>query len=97
MVKPLSGQENLEEKVIDSFFLNFFGKVSFSYSTIKSPFDKFNAVSTLSANLFPILELITILSTIIEISCLTFLFKLGKSSMFKYLPSTFIFENPLFL
>jgi hypothetical protein len=34
IVNPLSGQENLDEKVIDSSrFLNFFGSVSFSYST----------------------------------------------------------------
>ena len=33
IVNPLSGQENLDEKVILSRFLNFFGNVSFSYST----------------------------------------------------------------
>ncbi len=29
IVKPLSGQENFDEKVIVSFFLNFLGNVSF--------------------------------------------------------------------
>ena len=33
----------------------------------------------------------------IEISCFTFLFKFGNSSIFKYFPSTFNFEKPLFL
>ena len=97
MVKPLSGHENFEEKVIVSLFLNFFGKVSFSYSTTKSPFERFTAVSTLSANRLPRLELSITLSTIIEISCLSFLFKLGNSSIFKYFPSTLIFVKPLFL
>ena len=73
-MKPLSGQENFDENVILSFFLNFLGKVSFSYSTIKRPFDKFSAVSMLSASLFPNFEFKTILSTIIEISCFTFFF-----------------------
>jgi len=53
IVKPLSGHENLDENVMDSLFLNFLGKVSFSYSTTNNPSDKFTAVSTLSANLFP--------------------------------------------
>ena len=97
IVNPLSGHENFEEKVIDSLFLNFFGKVSFSYSTINNPSERFTAVSTLSANLFPKLEFKIILSTIIEISCFTFLFKFGNSSIFRYFPSTLIFENPLFL
>ena len=81
IVKPLSGHENFDEKVILSFFLNFLGKVSFSYSTTKRPFDKFRAVSILSASLLPNFEFNTILSTIIDISCLTFLFKFGKSSI----------------
>ena len=34
-------------------FSEFFGRVSFSYSTKSKPFDKLTAVSTLSANLFP--------------------------------------------
>ena len=76
-MKPLSGQENLEEKVIVSRFLNFFGNVSFSYSTTNNPFDRFTAVSTLSANLLPRLELRITLSTIIDISCLSFLLNLG--------------------
>ena len=73
MVNPLSGHENFEENNILSIFLYFLGKVSFSYSAISNPFDRFNAVSILSANLFPIDEFNTILSTTIEISCLTFL------------------------
>ena len=97
IVKPLSGHENFEENVIDSFFLNFFGKVSFSYSTISKPLDKFTAVSTLSASLFPRLELRITLSTIIEISCLIFLFKSGNSSILRYFPSTLILVKPLFL
>ena len=81
IVKPLSGHENLDEKVIISFFLNFLGKVSFSYSTVKRPFDKLSAVSILSANLFPNFEFRTIRSTIIDISCFIFLFRFGKSSI----------------
>ena len=68
-------------KIVLSLFSKFFGIVSFSYSTINNPLDKFNAVSTLSANLLPILESIINLSTMIEISCFTFLFKFGKSSI----------------
>ena len=83
MVKPLTGQENLDENVMLSSFLNFLGSVSFSYSTINSPFDKFTAVSTLSASLFPKFEFNIILSTTTEMSCLIFLFRLGKSSMFR--------------
>ena len=71
-MKPLSGQENFDENVIDSLFLNFFGRVSFSYSTINNPSDRFIAVSTLSASLFPKFEFSIIRSTIIEISCLIF-------------------------
>ena len=56
IVKPLSGQENFEENVILSFFLNFFGIVSFSYSAINKPSDSFNAVSILSASLLPNFE-----------------------------------------
>ena len=90
IVKPLSGQENFDEKVIDSFFLNFFGNVSFSYSTINKPSERFTAVSTLSANLLPKLVLRMILSTIIDISCFIFLLRSGNSSIFKYFPSTLI-------
>ena len=43
IVKPLSGQENLDENVILSIFLNFFGSVSFSYSTTRRPSDKFKS------------------------------------------------------
>ena len=81
IVNPLSGHENFEENVMLSFFLNFLGIVSFSYSAINRPSERFNAVSILSASLFPRLEFKTILSTTIEISCLTFLFKFGKSSI----------------
>jgi len=45
----------------------------------------------------PKLEFKTTLSTTIDISCLIFLFKSGKSSIFKYFPSTLIFVKPLFL
>ena len=96
IVKPLSGQENFEENVIVSVFLNFLGNVSFSYSTTNNPFDKLSAVSILSASLFPKFELSIILSTTMEISCFTFLFKLGKSSILRYFPSTLSFANPLF-
>ena len=79
IVKPLSGQENLEEKVTLSFFRNFLGIVSFSYSATKRPLERFSADSMLSANLLPKFEFNTILSTSIEISCFIFLFKSGKS------------------
>ena len=71
MVKPLSGHENFK-KVIVSRFLNFLGKVSFSYSTTSNPLERFTAVSTLSANHYPKLEFKITLSTIIEISCFSF-------------------------
>ena len=96
MVKPLSGHANFEENKIFSIFLYFFGKVSFSYSTNKSPLDKFTAVSTLSANLFPKDELITIRSTKTDKSCLTFLFNSGASSISYNLLSILIFLKPLF-
>ena len=97
IVKPLSGQENFDEKVTVSRFLNFLGKVSFSYSTTRRPFERFTAVSTLSASLFPMLEFKIILSTTIDISCFIFLFKFGKSSILRYSPSTLILVKPLFL
>jgi hypothetical protein len=97
MVKPLSGHENFDENVTDSNFLNFLGKVSFSYSATNNPFERLTAVSTLSASLFPRLELRITLSTTIEISCFNFLFKFGKSSIFKYFPFTLIFVKPRFL
>ena len=75
-MKPLSGHENLDEKVIESLFLNFLGNVSFSYSAISNPSDKFIAVSTLSANLLPKFEFNITLSTIIEMSCFIFLLNL---------------------
>ena len=81
MVKPLSGQANFVEKISFSTFRYFFGNVSFSYSTNNKPFAKLTAVSTLSANRFPSDELITILSTNIDISCLTFLFNSGTLSI----------------
>ena len=74
IVKPLSGHANFVEKINFSNFLNFLGKVSSSYSTKIKPFAKLTEVSILSANLFPKEELIIILSTRIEISCLIFLF-----------------------
>ena len=97
IVKPLSGQANLVEKINFSIFLYFFGSVSFSYSTKSNPFAKLTAVSTLSANLFPNDEFITILSTKIEISCLSFLFNSGTLSISYNWSSTLIFLNPLFL
>ena len=60
IVNPLSGHANFVEKIILSIFLNFLGKVSFSYSTNNNPFAKFTAVSTLSASLLPSEEFITI-------------------------------------
>ena len=63
MVNPLSGQANLVEKISFSNFLNFFGKVSSSYSTNNKPLAKFTDVSILSANLFPNEEFKIILST----------------------------------
>ena len=65
-MNPLSGHENFDENVIVSFFLSFLGNVSFSYSTINKPSERFTAVSTLSASLFPRFEFNIILSTIIE-------------------------------
>ena len=96
-MNPLSGQANFVEKIIFSVFLNFFGKVSFSYSTNNNPFAKFFAVSTLSANLFPRDEFITIRSTRTDMSCLTFLFNSGTFSISYNLLSTLIFLKPLFL
>ena len=81
IVKPLSGQANFDENITFSIFLNFFGRVSFSYSTNNRPSDKLSAVSTLSANLFPNSLFIIILSTITEMSCLIFLFYSGTSSI----------------
>jgi len=89
--------QNLRSFIYLENFLNFLGIVSFSYSTTSKPFDRFTAVSTLSANLFPIFEFRITLSTIIEISCLSFLFKSGNSSILRYFPSTLIFVNPRFL
>ena len=97
IVKPLSGHENFEEKVMLSSFLNFLGNVSFSYSTTNNPFDRFTAVSTLSASLFPNFEFRIILSTTIEISCFSFLFKFGKSSILNIYHQLLILEKPLFL
>ena len=97
MVKPLSGHANFVEKIKFSIFLNFFGRVSSSYSTNIKPLAKFTAVSTLSANLLPNDAFRTILSTKTEISCLSFLFNSGTSSISYNLLSTLIFLNPLFL
>ena len=81
MVKPLSGQANFVENINFSIFLNFFGIVSFSNSIKIKPFERFTAVSTLSANLFPKSEFNTILSTSIDISCFIFLFSSGIFSI----------------
>ena len=96
-MKPLSGQENFEENVTVSLFLNFLGKVSSSYSTNNRPSAMFTAVSILSANLFPKDELRIILSTKIEISCLIFLFNSGTLSISYKVSSILTFLNPLFL
>ena len=77
--------------------LKFFGRASFSYSTISKPSERLIAVSTLSANLLPRFEFRIIPSTIIDISCFTFLFKFGKSSILIYFPSTFILETSFFI
>ena len=81
IVKPLSGQANLVENINFSVFLNFFGKVSSSYSTKSKPLARLIAVSIPSANLFPKDEFKTILSTRIDISCLIFLFNSGTFSI----------------
>ena len=81
IVKPLSGHANLVEKINFSCFLNFFGKVSSSYSTKTKPLAKFTDVSILSASLLPKDELRTILSTRMDISCFIFLFNSGTFSI----------------
>ena len=96
MVNPLSGQANLVEKISFSNFLNFFGKVSSSYSTNNKPLAKFTDVSIDSANLFPNEEFKIILSTRTEISCFTFLLSSGTFSISYRISSIFIFLNPLF-
>ena len=85
------------EKISFSIFLNFFGNVSFSYSTKIKPFAKFTDVSTASARRFPNEEFITILSTKIQISCLIFLFNSGTLSISYNMLSILIFLNPRFL
>ena len=80
-MKPLSGHANLVENINFSNFLNFFGSVSSSYSTNNKPFARFIDASILSANLLPKEEFKIILSTKIDISCLTFLFSSGIFSM----------------
>ena len=97
IVKPLSGHANLVENIIFSNFLNFFGKVSSSYSTNNRPLERLIEVSILSASLFPREELRIILSTRIEISCLIFLFNSGIFSISYKTSSILIFLNPLFL
>ena len=97
IVKPLSGHANFVENINLSVFLNFFGSVSFSYSTWINPLAKFTHVSTLSASLLPRFEFSIILSTKIEISCLTFLLISGISLISYNLLSILIFLNPLFL
>ena len=97
IVKPLSGQANLVENKLLSFFRNFFGSVSFSYSIYTNPFDKLTDVSTDSAKRFPNSLFNTILSTNIDISCFTFLFISGTLSISYKTLSILIFLNPLFL
>ena len=96
IVKPLSGHANFVEKINFSIFLNFFGIVSFSNSTNIKPLERFTDVSTLSANLLPKVEFITILSTSIDISCFIFLFNSGTLSISYNSSSIFIFLKPLF-
>ena len=63
IVNPLSGHENFDENNIDfPFFYNFLAMFHFHIQQ-QNPFDRFKAVSILSANLFPIDEFNTILST----------------------------------
>ena len=62
IVNPLSGHANFVEKINFSIFLNFFGKVSSSYSTNKSPLASCIDVSIPSASRFPKDEFRTILS-----------------------------------
>jgi len=81
IVNPLSGHANLDEKIFFSIFLYALGIVSFSYSTNNNPLDTLKADSTPSANLFPKLLFIIILSTTIDISCFIFLFNSGNSSI----------------
>ncbi len=97
IVNPLSGHANLVEKINFSTFLNFFGKVSSSYSTNINPFARLTAVSIPSANLLPSDEFKTILSTKIEISCFTFLLSSGTFSISYKVSSILIFLKPLFL
>ena len=80
-MNPLSGHENFVEKINFSVFLNFCGRVSFSYSTNNKPFVKLTDVSMLSASLFPNDEFKIIRSTNMEISCLVFLFNSGILSI----------------
>ena len=68
IVNPLSGHANFVEKISFSIFLNFFGKVSSSYSTNIRPLANCVEVSIASANLFPKVEFNIILSTSIDIS-----------------------------
>ena len=97
MVNPLSGHANFVEKINFSIFLNFFGKVSSSYSTNKRPLASCIEVSIPSASRFPKDEFRTILSTSIEISCLIFLFSSGTFSISYKTSSILIFLKPLFL
>ena len=81
IVNPLSGQANLVEKINLSNFLNFLGRVSFSYSTKTKPFAKFIDVSIPSANRLPKDEFSIILSTKTYISCFIFLLSSGTLSI----------------
>ena len=97
IVNPLSGHANFVEKINFSNFLNFFGKVSSSYSTNKRPLDNWIEVSILSASRFPKVGFKTILSTSIDISCLIFLLISGTFSISYKTSSILIFLKPLFL
>ena len=97
IVNPLSGHANFVEKINFSNFLNFFGKVSSSYSTNKRPLANWIEVSMPSASRFPKVEFRTILSTSIDISCLIFLLSSGTFSISYKTSSILIFLKPLFL
>ena len=81
IVKPLSGQANLAEKVWRRFVLS-------DSSTTNKPSDRFKAFSTLAAMRVFASSLITIRSTTTSIVCLIFLSSDGISSNSKISPST---------
>src|SRR6185295_5857128 len=79
MVKPDTGQANLEEKTI-CFCLPSFS-FSSANSTTSRPSASLSAVSIESGRRLPISGLTTIRSTTISISCLSFLSKAGVAPM----------------